>query len=821
LVRRLRELRTWAGISEREIHRRVKRLRTAHGIPELPAFDTVSRCFRPGRKRLDPDLVVDIATVLLEDEARTVGWRQALQLIASREVDATVVATFDRLPASPAVFSGRSAELRLLDHFASADTTPVVISVEGMPGVGKTTLVQRFAHRMAARSTGLVLWADLRGYDLELPPADPAAVLDGFLRHLGVSANRSRILDLAGRSREYRECLRGRYAVVVLDNAATEGQVLPLLSDSPGCLTLITSRRTLRGLRGAHHLALDVFTPQEAFDFLRRTIGASRVEAESDNAAKIAEMMGYLPLTLGLAASRITATSGWTLADHLQRLTVRKEGMRLDDRLETELARSYVALSVGQQRMFRLLALHPGRDVEAFAAAALADTDLDTAKRHLDILVVRNLLQHHVPGRFRFHDLLRVYAMNQTIDSDPASSQHQARIRLLHHYRHAVASAMARYAPYEHRRHPTVPDPGTPAPTFSDRETATAWLDAERSNLAAVSGYAAHHHWYEYCADLSELLSHYLESGSHYRDAESLHSYASLSPSPRSKAHALRRVSIMQWKMGCYSTALGQLRRALTTFRETGDRIGEGMTLNNLGSVYRRMGRYQEALDCYPPAITIAMETDDRDAEANARNCLGILYHRLCRHGEAVDQHQQAMNMFRDIGNYAGNGRVLSDLGDVYRHIGRYEEALSCYPKAMIIARDIGDRVGVGLALARVGLLYARLERHADALHTLQQAQCIAEETGDCAIKLETLNGFGVTLRSVGSFERAIEHHREALDMATDLDARYEQAQAHDEIAHTYRNLGETRAARTHRELALKLYSELKTLRRKSWDGEF
>ncbi|EWC60765.1 TPR repeat [Actinokineospora spheciospongiae] len=301
--------------------------------------------------------------------------------------------------------------------------------------------------------------------------------------------------------------------------------------------------------------------------------------------------------------------------------------------------------------------------------------------------------------------------------------------RLLHHYWHTAVSAMARYAPYECHQRPVA---HSPAPVFRSRADATAWLNAERPTLVAVAG--AH------SAEFSELLGQYLEGGCHYRDAETLHTAAARSSCPRTRANALRRLSVVRWKTGRYPAALACLREALTLFRACGDRAGEGKALNNLGSVYRRMGRPREALRCYPRSIAFAGQAADRDAEANARNCLGILHAWLGRHRAAEEQQRIALDLFRDIGNQSGACRVWCDLGDVLMRTGRYDAALRCFPPAMAAAADVGDQVGLGLALARDWLVHARLGTGASS-DRLDQARRIAAETGDCALESEIRYG--------------------------------------------------------------------------------
>ena len=249
------------------------------------------------------------------------------------------------------------------------------------------------------------------------PPADPAAVLDSFLRLLGVPGQQIPH-DLAARSSLYRERLAGRRALVMLDNAADEGQVEPLLPAGTGCLTLVTSRRSLSGLRSARHLPMDVFSPGEAVEFLRRAVPDIPMGDDPDALARVAHRCGCLPLALGLVTGHMRTKPSWTVTDHADRLDERHRDRRLDTDVELALSLSYQHLPADRRRLLRLLSLHPGHDIDTYAAAALAGTDRETAELHLHQLAADHLPQRTKPGRFVFHDLVRAYASSRASDED-------------------------------------------------------------------------------------------------------------------------------------------------------------------------------------------------------------------------------------------------------------------------------------------------------------------------------------------------------------------------------------------------------------------
>ena len=321
LTERLRLLQAWSGMSYRMIHRELVRVRTMRGVPERPVLNTVYRCFQPGRARLDVDLVIDIAQLLLGDESAAEEWRQACWVVAELGSAAAIVSVADTWPADLPSFTGRHPDLQKIIQPENGSRSELTIwAIAGMPGIGKTRLAVRAGHLLMSHGqfTQLQLAVDLRGYDPDRPPADPNAVLEGFLRRLGMSGDQIQHLSLADRTAKYRQLLTGRSALVLLDNAASAEQVRPLLPENPGCFVLITSRRTLPDLSSVRHLSLDVLTPGEAVGLLRHTANRGMVDTEPGIAADIADLLGHLPLALELVASRIRASPDWTLTDHLQ-----------------------------------------------------------------------------------------------------------------------------------------------------------------------------------------------------------------------------------------------------------------------------------------------------------------------------------------------------------------------------------------------------------------------------------------------------------------------------------------------------------------------
>jgi tetratricopeptide (TPR) repeat protein len=823
LVGRLRLLKVWAGDpSYEQITGRVNAAWRAAGRPgaELVGKTTVVSCFRPGRRRLNPDLVVAVVAALHPDVGYVAQWRQALQVIGAQTTAAAQVRVQDSLPPDLAGFTGRTAELdrlrRVLQQGAAGGDAIVISAIGGMAGVGKTQLAVRAGHLLVREQTvDRVLFVNLRGFhpDPTQPPADPAAVLDGFLRLLGVPGQQIPH-DLPARSIVYRARLAGTRTLIVLDNAASEEQVRPLLPDTPGCPILVTSRRSLTDLDTATHLAVDVFTPDEASTFLTQAAPGVLVGVDPDAAARIADRCGYLPLALGLVAAHIRGTTGWTLTDHADRLDERHRDRRLDTGVQLALDLSYQRLSIDVQRLLRLAALHPGQDLDLYAAAALADTDLPTAQAHVDHLYRDRLLQPAGPGRYTLHDLVRAYASDRAGDEDPPPERRAALTRLFDYYLATAAAAMDTLHPAETHRRPRIPPPATPAPALTDPDTALTWLNTERPTLVAVIAHTASYGWPTHTTRLSTTLFRYL-AGGHFTDALTVHTHAlhaaQQAGDPAALARALNGLGLAHRELGRHGPAAEYLQQALDLFRQVGDPAGQARALNNLGTVEMPLGRYWPALNRYKRALAMYRQAGDLVGEAVALGNLGVVEKRLGRYQPAAEHHERALAIFRQAGHRTGEARALNALGDVEGWLDRYRPATDHLRQALALSRQLGDRTGEAWTLDSLGTLRTRLDQPTQATEHYQRALAIFHETGERNGEAWVLNGLGEATHTAGCPADALTHHTAALSIAVDIGDRYLQARAHGGLGHAYHALGDPARAREHYQVAVTLYTDLGT----------
>ena len=692
--------------------------------------------------------------------------------------------------AAMAGVSGAAAMADAVGQAGLGDGAAVPIAVlAGTAGVGKTALAVRWARRAAAAFPDGQLYVNLRGYDPGAP-VPPADALAGFLRALGLAGE-----DIpAGedeRAAAYRSLLDGRRMLVVLDNAASVGQARPLLPGSPSCLVVVTSRDSLAGLvarHGARRLALDMLPADDAIGLLRTLIG-ERVDAEPDAAAELAAQCARLPLALRVAAELAAASPDSRLAELAGELAGERRRLDLldaggDERTAVRgvFSWSYRHLPAAAARAFRLIGLHPGPDLDAYAVAALTSGVADgesapvtatEAKDALALLARAHLVHPVGGGRYGLHDLLRAYARELAAAEDGATGQLAAMTSLLDYYLGVAGAAMDVLVPAERNYRPRLEPISTPAPDLTTPARARAWLDAERAVLVAVALHAAAHGWPSHTTRLAAVLYRYLETGGHYADAVTVHGRANhaavLLGDRAAEAMALTNLGIISWRQGRYQQAADYHQQSLAASVAIGDRRGEATALANLGTVHERRGRYQQAVRCHQQALAAYQSVGERTGEARALGNLGSVAAREGQYERAVDWYQQALTVFRETGDLTGEASALPDLGRAYHRQGLFEEAVGCYQRALALFRETGDRTG----------------------------------------EAEARNGVAEILLASGRPDEAQVAYTAALALAGQLGEAYEQARAHHGLAAALDAVGNTGLARHHRSCALELYSAL------------
>lgn len=683
-------------------------------------------------------------------EALARGRRTQRKRTTSRPKTTEVTAPC-QLPPDVRGFTGRGGEQVQLDAlFMARDhfSAPTIALLTGTAGVGKTALAVHWAHRRREEFPDGLLYADLRGFDPE-QPREPGQVLGNFLRDLGIE--RSDIpADLADRTGLFRTLIDQRSVLVLLDNAASDEQVRPLLPNGPQSFMIVTSRNSLNGLvarHGAHAIPVDRLPVADAVSLLKTLIGRDRVHADENGAAELVERCARLPLAIRIGAELATTrrrSALAQLAEELRRYHLDLFSAGSDERtaIRTVFSWSYLHLRADRARTFRLLGLHPGHDLDVHTCAVLVDVDLGEARLRIDDLVRANLIEEAGNDRYRMHDLLRAYAREEAERCDRAEAD-QTMLRLFGHYLQTSAAAMAIIAPHDLISRAVV-QPSMSALPLRNADHAMDWLDAERRNMLTMAEVAANSSWPLLANQVSALLYRYLATRAHFSEALTLHNLA------------------------------------LEVARTHGRKDLEGWELLRIGVVHARLGQFEDARDHLTNALNIAEGDTDPVLECRVLRHLGQIHIHTGDLGRAHELLERAL-----IRAHAGNdpytgGHVFSSLGNVYDRLARYEDAKNYHLQASMLADGLNDHDLHGHVFINLGLHHSLTDDLGKAEEFCKQAVFIAHKAGNPGLEAYALLELGVVLVARGSRPGARDALNNALALAAGIGAWHTEKQAHD-----------------------------------------
>jgi tetratricopeptide (TPR) repeat protein len=569
-------------------------------------------------------------------------------------------------------------------------------------------------------------------------------VLGRFLRSLGIEAS-AVPAGLEEASAAFRSQVAGRRLLVVLDNAADAAQVVPLLPASPGCGVLITSRPVLSALAGARHLTLDALPATEAIGLLVRMVGAARITREPEAAAEVARCCGYLPLALRIAGARLAARPGWPVQAlagrlagaerRLDELQLAQVGVRASFQVSyQQLSDSPDAVDRAAASTFVLLGVPDGPDVSLPAAARLRDQPELITERALERLVDAQLLESPAPGRYRLHDLLRLYARELATRHYPHCARAAALTRVLRFYVATAWQTLAVLRPGDYRLTRAGERWRTGGLEFADQQAALGWLAAERADLMAAVRQAVVTTGVptEIGMQLAHALFGFFWVHSHHADGVQANQIA-LDVACQvgdlgAQAQAHNDLGAGYYRQGRYGQALTHLQKSLAIRRDLDDHLGQALSLGNLGNVYQAQGLHEDALACLHQSLAICRELGDRRGQASSLANLGQLHQRQGRYQEALACLRQSLTIRRDMADPHGQAHSLSNLGIVYQRLARCQQALACLRESLAIRRALGDRRGEAESLRELGVTLQALGRLEEARGHRLQALAIFEE---------------------------------------------------------------------------------------------
>ncbi|MEU9176216.1 NB-ARC domain-containing protein [Streptomyces sp. NPDC048550] len=615
---------------------------------------------------------------------------------------------------------------------------PPVAVVCGQPGLGKTAFAVHAAHSLAPHFADGQYALDLRGMDPR--PTPPRDALARLLRALGTpdSAIPTTTDDRSGL---LRSLLRDRRVLLLLDNAADEDQVRPLLPGHSPTLTLITSRNILSGLESVHRPELALLRREEAVELLTRVIGPQRVQQESQAARDLADLCGHLPLAVRIAAQRLASRPGEhlaklvaQLAEHTTRLDILQAGSL---QVRAAFALSYRQLSGPTRALFRRASLAAGPDFSPQSAALLTGLPLRQAARCAQELTEAGLLQPHpTADRYRFHDLLHLFATEQLAEEDEPAHITTAQSRAdLWTLRRATAAARL----FDTEPHPGATPDGDPDPATApaDHDQARTWLEAERAQWLAALGRAQADGLHQQVIDTAEAMHWFSDRTVHWELWAQVFQWAVDSARALgSKRDEAIHLNYLAWAHNMclydHAAALTTAQTALAAARECGDQLQVGWALGYAAGALHRLGRTEESITRLREAADhLGKQTgaQGRLAELTALNTLGQHLRQAGRAREGLTIHRRSEAICRAgvpgkpqelIGLYLAVTR--QHIGNDYAALHRWNDAEG--PLRYALTRFEAAQMPAWSAPARLdlGIVLRHLARHQEALETLTAA---------------------------------------------------------------------------------------------------
>ncbi|MER7672873.1 tetratricopeptide repeat protein [Kitasatospora sp. NPDC096128] len=710
-----------------------------------------------------------------------------------------------QLPTDVRGFVNRTVEQEAMDRLLEEHPSSAqVLVLTGTAGVGKTSLALHWAHAVRERFPDGQLYANLRGYDPQEPVASPQ-VLERFLRALDVPAA-AIPTDPEALASTYRSLVAGRRMLVVLDNASSAAQVRPLLPGVPGCLVVVTSRHRLSGLgvrEGARHLTLEVLAEHDAVELLSAVTADYRVGDDPDELAQLARLCARLPLALRIAAERAAGRPRMLLNDLIQDLRDESslwDALSSEDEEESEAVRSvfawsYRALPADAARLFRLLGLHPTGEFSVAAAAALAASGARQASRLLDGLVASHMIEQTARDRYRFHDLLRAYAVDQVRrEQEPEESERAIR-RVLAWYLHTADAAQARIAPHEPRVALAALDPEVKPGVFGDAAAAWGWFDVERENLAAAMRTVAALGLDEYVWQLAIVLRAFYMSRNTFQDWFAT-SHLGLEAAQRgndrhAQAELHESLGMAYTQSSRLDQAAEQYVAAFGIRCELDDRAGEALTLNGLGLLRLRRHQISDAQEAFERARALFQSLDDTYWEPRTAVNLAEAQVALGRLADAERLVRAGLESFREVADRRAEGNALRILSRIQLEGGRTDEALESAQRAVDLAMDLNSPVVEAYWLTQLGHAQRTAGRYADALASYQRAAVLQRSLGDRSREALAWDGAGLAYLALGRAQEASEFHRRAVAAHRDLGDRWQWVLALCHLAEALEAMGE------------------------------
>ncbi len=639
-------------------------------------------------------------------------------------------------PPRLSTFVGRTAVVGQLSRYLRSQDSSRLCGLLGMAGLGKTSLANHLAYRLRSHFPDGILW-------IALEQTNTLAALQGLAAAYGESV--ADYIDVATRSAKVRELLAAKRALLILDNAANDEEIRPLLPPSGQCAVLITSRRQdLAVLDTAYRPELPPFDPaeQESLALFSRILGAERTDKEQEQLQQAATLLGHLPLAIDIAANRLKHEPGWTTKRMLARLQTAQSRLaflvRGDRSVKRSFALSYQSLKRNDQGLFAVLGLFVGADFSAQLAAELAERPSEQVEDGLRRLFSASLVQAGRNGRYRLHPLLRDYT--SSLEHDP-------------NLRHRFIRLFLAYA--------------------QSRADDHIALEQENSNIfAALTMVQESEAAADYVNSVIALFPFWQSQGY----LEKAQPYLQQAESAARRQSYQKGLMLVLHHQGFTAMKQGQPEQAELYYQEALDLARQSHDINEtsalllkLGALAHRRGQYEDAATFYNESLSLARDLGDENRAAGLLINLGLVAAVQGQVSEAAAYYEEALALVKAIENVDLTIIVLQNLGSLLDERGDYAQAKTHYQEGLSLAEALNDPELRSRLLGNLGLVACHLGNYAEAAAQFRAGLALAEKSGlTVQVCRQQANlGYVSTLR--GHYRRANAHYQSALRLAREL----------------------------------------------------
>lgn len=678
------------------------------------------------------------------------GFLSGVGRVEDRSVLARSAPAPRQLPPRLVSFVGRAKEARMLDDVVArtapglgSDTGPAIVTMSGLPGVGKTALAVEWGHRAASRFPGGQLYLNLRGFDAKNEPLSSGEALRELLTSLGVAESKI-YSGLEARIGQYRTLVSAMRILVILDNAVDPDQVRPLLPAGAGSAGIVVSRHRLPGLVaevGAVPVSLGVLRPAESRELisLRLSSSARTLDVHMVDLQPLVDMCSGLPLALALISSRAQLDPE-AIREHAtlvgsagRRLPLLASGDRSTS-FEELLQGSLGVLSLDAQRCFLLIGLGVSSELSLAELASLCGCGLDEARRLAGELLDASLVQVAGGGLIALHDLIWEFVTERARSDISADDASQCRKRLLDYLLQGSVAATAQFAPYRERPDLSAPADGIVIEKFGTEGEARAWMSSMIGAGVAAVGQATAWGFPREAAWLAEAISAYLDIHGRWDELLSVATSAlragDVLEDSQVQALACRRLAVAQVKTGDATQSERSVRRALSLYSRDGDMKGEAYAHRLLGNILEESGDQQAALEHRRRALMLFEELGDEAAQVRALNGLGWSHAQLGDLAIALDYCTRSADLAASLTHIRSVASAWDSIGFIQHAMRDLEASEEAYQRALAAWRDIDERYYQARTLERLGRLRVDMAERRGAIEALKSAVELFDELG-------------------------------------------------------------------------------------------